>query len=54
MADVLALRPVTGCGHCEDAFVGCLFFAADVDVDEEAAENEARRSSAENIAMDAH
>lgn len=52
MPEVLAPRPVTGCGHCSDdddvALVDCRFFAVEVDVDDEA--NVAKRSSCENIA----
>ena len=50
--DDLTLLPVTGCGQDSDdavALVDCLFLAVDVDVDDEAMANEARRSSTENM-----
>lgn len=53
MPEVLALRPVTGCGHCSDDddvdLADCRFFVVEVDVDDEA--NVARRSSSENMAV---
>lgn len=54
MLQVLALRPVTGCGHCNGegaALADCLFLAAEVDADEEATVKDAKRSSVENIAV---